>query len=152
MILGPKRFLARIGMIAGFAIIAVIILIVGIQHRFIVWAWLIYLYLLAASSTFLPVLWAMIFNAELHDDVPSFANPPSLKDDHQAIERLQQHYKRIFGTLIFWKSAARRNGWFHYYCVGWTIFSSAIIPFLTQAIDTADLASKWLVTNLCSLC
>jgi hypothetical protein len=138
-----RRVAARIVMIAAILVVAAIVLLIGLQHKFTVWAWLIYLYLLLAASTFVPVLWAILFNAELHDDVPSFAESP-LKDNKEAIHRLQQHYKRIFGTLIFWKSAARRNGWFHYYCVGWTIFSTAIIPFLTQAIDPADSASKWL--------
>lgn len=55
---------------------------------------------------------------------------------------------RIAGTLVFWKSAARKNGRFHYCCISWTIFSTAMIPFFTQAINPADPASKWLVTTI----
>jgi hypothetical protein len=144
-----KRDRARIvGMIAGNSIVAAIVFILGLQHNFTVWAWLIFLYLLLAIASFMPVLWAILFRAEPHDDVPSFAKSPFLKGKTEVIERLEQHYKRISGTLVFWKSAARRNGWFHYYCIGWTIFSTAMIPFLTQAINPADSASKWLVTTI----
>lgn len=52
------------------------------------------------------------------------------------------------GTLGFWKREATRNARFHYYCLWWTIISSSLMPFLTQAIDPSDTTSKWFLTTI----
>jgi hypothetical protein len=64
----------------------------------------------------------------------------------EAKQRLEQHYSRLRGTLAFWKREAAKAGTFHYYTLSWTIISSSLMPFLSQAIDPMDPVSKWLLT------
>jgi hypothetical protein len=93
-----------------------------------IWSWLIAAYIILALLTFLPSLWAILFNAKLYDVGSSFDDSPHFSESAKAT--LKQHYSRIYGTLIFWKSAARKYARFHDYSLCWTIFSSAIVPFL----------------------
>jgi hypothetical protein len=108
-----------------------------------VWGWIIVLYLLAAFLTLLPTLTAVFGKVKLKPGGPSFEKAqfkPATK------KRLSDHYERMQGTLAFWKREAARYGRFHYYSLWWTIISSSLMPFLTQAVDPKDPASKWLLT------
>ena len=107
------------------------------------WSALIIAYLTLAVLTFLPTLKAIISGVKLNEGGASFSDSGF---SEKAKLRLEQHFSRLQGTLAFWKREATRSARFHYYCLWWTIVSSSIMPFLTQAIDAKDAASKWLLT------
>src|SRR5579872_3346710 len=102
-----------------------------------IWSFSIALYLGLALITFLPTLKALISSVKLNEGGASFEDS-GFSD--KAKVRLEQHFSRLQGTLAFWKREATRNSRFHYYCLWWTIISSSIMPFLTQAIDPRDAA------------
>lgn len=108
-----------------------------------VWSWLIVIYALLAFVTLLPSLQALFSGVKLNEGGASFRES---QFSEEAKRKLEQHFSRLKGTLAFWKREAVRNSRFHYYCIGWTILSSSIMPFLTQAINPNDPASKWLLT------
>jgi hypothetical protein len=108
-----------------------------------IWSWAIAIYLGLAAVTFLPTLKVLLSGIKLNAGGASFKD--STFSDGAKL-RLEQHFSRLQGTLVFWKREATRNARFHYYCLWWTIISSSIMPFLTQAIDPKDAASKWLLT------
>ena len=108
-----------------------------------VWGWLIATYIALAFVTLLPTLQALFSGVKLNAGGASFRES---QFSEEAKLKLEQHFSRLHGTLAFWKREATRNSRFHYYCLCWTILSSSIMPFLTQAINPADAASKWLLT------
>lgn len=108
-----------------------------------VWSWLIAIYLALAFLTLLPTLQALFSGVKLNAGGASFRES---QFSDAAKKKLEQHFSRLQGTLAFWKREATRNSRFHYYCLCWTILSSSIMPFLTQAINPSDPASKWLLT------
>ena len=108
-----------------------------------VWGWVIVGYLALAFLSFIPTLKTLIASVKL---LPGGASFQQSDFSSEAKARLERHYSRMQGTLGFWKREAARAGNFHYYCLWWTIISSSLMPFLTQAIDPADLVSKWLLT------
>lgn len=108
-----------------------------------IWNWLTTTYLSLAFLTFLPTLWAICRGTELKPGGASFDVSPHFSEE--ARQLLNQHYSRINGTLSFWKSEAAKNARFHYYCLWWSIISSALMPIFTQFIEKgADV--KWLLT------
>jgi len=80
----------------------------------------------------------------LHDGGDSFDKCLHFSPENK--EKLKAHYSRIYGTLLFWKTEATKNGRFHYYCLWWTTISSVLMPFLSQSIDANLPSSKWLLT------
>nr|VFK58616.1 MAG: hypothetical protein BECKTC1821F_GA0114240_102524 [Candidatus Kentron sp. TC] len=110
-----------------------------------IWAWLSIGYLVVAFLTFIPTLSALLSGVKLNGEGASFEES---RFSPEAKERLAQHFSRLQGTLAFWKREASRNARFHYYCLWWTIISSSMMPFLTQAIDGKDPASKWFLTTV----
>ena len=109
------------------------------------WSWLIASYLGLATLTLLPTLSALFGKVKLNPAGASF-DESNFSDEAKA--RLNRHYSRMQGTLAFWKREATRNSHFHYYCLWWTIVSSSLMPFLTQAVDANDTASKWFLTTV----
>jgi hypothetical protein len=85
--------------------------------------------------TFIPVLKAMLRKVKLHPGGESFAESQYFKDENKKL--LQQHYTRLYGTLIFWKNKAEWHKRFHYYTLCWTIPISILIPIISQTIDTS---------------
>jgi hypothetical protein len=110
-----------------------------------IWGWLIGGYVALAFLTFLPTLFALLSGVQLKVDGASFDQSAFSPEGR---ERLSQHLSRMQGTLAFWKREATRNARFHYYCLWWTIISASLMPFLTQAIDPSDPASKWFLTTI----
>jgi hypothetical protein len=109
------------------------------------WGWLIVSYIGAAVLTLVPTLHAVFAKVPLKEGGVSFEGSSFSAD---AKKRLMDHFSRLQGTLGFWKREAARNGRFHSYCLWWTIFSSSSMPFLTQAIDPSDHASRWFLTTV----
>ena len=109
------------------------------------WSWLIASYLALALLTLLPTLTALLGGVKLNPGGASFDESTF---SNEAKEKLKRHYSRMQGTLAFWKREATRNSHFHYYCLWWTIVSSSLMPFLTQAIDPTDKASTWFLTTV----
>jgi hypothetical protein len=107
------------------------------------WSASIIAYLALALLTLVPTLKALISGVKLNEGGASFKDSGF---SEKGKLRLEQHFSRLQGTLAFWKREATRSARFHYYCLWWTIVSSSIMPFLTQAIDANDAASKWLLT------
>jgi hypothetical protein len=108
-----------------------------------VWSWLIAIYIALAFVTLLPTLRALFSGVKLNEGGASFQES---RFSEEAKLKLEQHFSRLQGTLAFWKREATLNARFHYYCLCWTILSSSIMPFLTQAINPTDPSSKWLLT------
>ena len=109
------------------------------------WSWLIVSYLALAFVTLIPTLRALFGKVKLN---PGGASFDESNFSIEAKARLNRHYSRMQGTLGFWKREATRNSHFHYYCLWWTIVSSSMMPFLTQAVDPTDMASKWFLTTV----
>lgn len=107
------------------------------------WSGLIIAYLFLATLTLTPTLRALFWGVRLNKGGASFENS---QFSSESKKRLEDHYSRIEGTLLFWKKSAEESRQFHYYCLAWTIISSSLMPFLTQAIDPSEPTSKWLLT------
>jgi hypothetical protein len=107
------------------------------------WTILIASYIFTVFVSFMPVACAFLAGVKLNEGGSSFE---SSKFSPEGKTRLINHYSRLQGTLGFWKKQAIQNQRFHYYCLFWIILSSTLMPFLTQAIDASDPASKWLLT------
>jgi hypothetical protein len=97
--------------------------------------WLIasIVYFLLAFITFIPSLRAILKKVKLYPGGASFSESPYFSD--KAKTSLEQHYSRIQGTLLFWKNEANKYTRFHFYCLGWTIPSSILVPVITQLMD-----------------
>lgn len=108
-----------------------------------VWSWVIVGYVAITFLSFIPTLKALLAPVKL---LPSGASFDQSHFSNEAKTRLERHYSRLLGTLGFWKREAAIAGRFHYYCMWWTIISSSLMPFLSQAIDPAVPVSKWLLT------
>lgn len=103
--------------------------------------WLIatILYIAAAIISFVPVLVAALGKIRVAKQEPAFDECPNF--DEAQIDRLNRHYKRMAGTLAYWKKTATAYRRFHTYVLIWTIPSSVLIPVLTQSIDENNYAS-----------
>ena len=145
---GAAAYWTKVSFLGILGLAGIVIGVLVWRHQESIWGKLIVLYLFVAVYSFAPALWAFVFKAKVENRKMDFAASLSLPFKDEQIKRLERHYERILGTLGYWKTVARRNELFHYYCLGWTIFSSAIMPFLTQAIDPSDPASKWLLTTI----
>ena len=111
------------------------------------WTMWIICYIGLSVLTFIPVVVAMLKKVKLHDGGESFAESPHFSEESK--KRLQQHYSRIQGTLIFWKNKAEWHKRFHYYTLSWTIPVSILIPIITQSLDTTT-ESKLFLTIISS--
>jgi hypothetical protein len=100
------------------------------------WKIAIISYLIIAVLTFIPVLIAMLKKVKLHPGGDGFAQSPHFSEANRKL--LQQHYSRLYGTLIFWKNTAEWHKRFHYYTLCWTIPISIMIPIISQSIDTTS--------------
>jgi len=107
------------------------------------WAIFLSLYVLAASWTFWPIIKAIRKKVNLDEAVFSFKDCEHFTDKNKV--RLEHHFDRLRGTLVFWKNTAAKYGRFHYYSMAWTIAGGISIPVLAQAI-TSDPYSKWSLT------
>lgn len=47
-------------------------------------------------------------------------------------ERLQANFRRMGGTLGFWKNRAERWRRLHFYCIVWTLLAGILVPVLAQ--------------------
>jgi len=103
--------------------------------------WLIatILYVAAAIISFVPVLVAALGPIRVGKKEPELNECPHFDDGQK--ERLNRHYKRMAGTLAYWKKTATAYKRFHTYVLIWTIPSSVLIPVFTQAIDEKNYAS-----------
>lgn len=111
------------------------------------WSISIICYIAVAIITFIPVFVAIIKKVPLNPAGKSFSDSTYFSAEN--IEVLNQHYTRIYGTLIFWKNKAEWHKRFHYYTLSWTIPISILIPIITQSIDTT-IASKLFLTIISS--
>lgn len=105
------------------------------------------LYGVVVGITFVYCAWPLVFGARLFHGGPSFQNCPHF-DDSQ-VQRLQQNYERIHGTLRFWKGKAVGYTRIHYYCVLFTIIASWAVPLITATVPDISQA-KWLILTISS--
>ncbi len=99
------------------------------------WMTAIIIYILLAILSFIPVLIAILRKVKLHAGGFGFEKSPHFSEHNK--ELLEQHYSRIYGTLIFWKNQAEWRKRFHYYTLFWTIPISICIPVLVQYVDSS---------------
>ncbi len=107
------------------------------------WTISIIAYILLALLTFIPIVKALVKKVKLHPGGESFSESPYFSDANKKL--LQQHFTRLYGTLIFWKNKAEWHKRFHYYTLCWTIPVSILITIITQTIDTS-IESKLFLT------
>jgi len=107
------------------------------------WDQATFTYVAAALLTAMPIISAALRKVKLHPNGCSFKDSPNFEEDDK--QRLEQHYSRMHGTLLFWKNAAEKYRRFHYYCLLWSIPISVTIPIVTQAITDGN-GSKLFLT------
>ncbi len=109
--------------------------------------WIVFIvtYLVLAAVTLFPTVKAMMKKFDLQEAKFSFTDALHFSDDQKT--RLEHHYSRLQGTLVFWKNNAEKYGYLHFYCVFWIIIGGIATPVLIQAIDVSNPnVSKWCVT------
>lgn len=113
-------------------------------------SWIIFIVIYSglAIASFLPVAKAMLRKFSLNEARFSFSDCPNFSE--KAKLRLEQHYSRLQGTLVFWKNTAEKYGHLHHYCIFWIIVGGIAIPVLIQSIDSGQNQGfvKWIVTAI----
>lgn len=106
--------------------------------------WLIFFitYSVIAIVTFMPVFCAIVQKVKLNPGGDSFQSSIYFSEEEKMI--LEQHYTRIYGTLVFWKNQSEKYRRFHLYTLLWTIPSSVLIPLITQFISSDNLSKEFL--------
>lgn len=103
-------------------------------------------YGVAALVSFYPVAKAMLKKFNLQEAAFSFKDSPHFSEEE--IIKLEQHYSRLQGALVFWKNCAAKYGFLHHYCIFWVIVGGISTPTLIQSIDSGDSPVKWAVTGI----
>ncbi|WP_156096848.1 hypothetical protein [Amycolatopsis jejuensis] len=107
------------------------------------WTLVLVCYVAIAFVSFTPTAVTICRKGKLLSGKPSFE--ASIHFSDLAKTRLMQHEERIRGALTYWKSRAEKAQSFQHYCLVWVTLSTALVPFLSQAV-TSDPTSKWTVT------
>lgn len=113
----------------------------------ITWEKAVWVYIILAILSFIPVLIAILRKVKLNPGGDAFDSSPHFSEDSKKL--LNSHYTRIYGTLIFWKNKAEWNKRFHTYTLVWSIPISILIPVITQSVDNLN-ASKLFLTIISS--
>lgn len=108
-----------------------------------IWLTSTIVYCILAVLTFIPVLTAILKRVKLHPGGTAYDESPYFTDEQK--NRLNQHYTRMQGTLLFWKNRALKHNRFHHYTLIWTTAISIILPILIQTIGDQNF-SKILLT------
>lgn len=95
--------------------------------------------------TVVPILLAFLRRVRLEDAVPWFEGATQLRGQQQ---RLQDHYARIRGTLVYWKNQATAHHRVHLSRVLWSLLSSALLPVLIQFYEPQKPAAVVFMTIL----
>ena len=112
------------------------------------WTIAIYAYCSLLMVSFWPVVPSLLRKVALKPGGSAFSDSPHFSEN--AKKRLEQHFSRIHGTLLYWKNQAAKYEALHYYCLIWTIPSAVIIPVLTQSVTDSN-HSKLLLTIVSSV-
>jgi hypothetical protein len=86
----------------------------------------------AIVTTGVPIIWSFLGFVKLNDPGPWFEQAANLG---LHAPRLEAHYKRIEGTLRFWKNKAAAHQRLHQGRVMWSIISGVSLPLLVQRFD-----------------
>ena len=76
------------------------------------------------------ILRAALEKVQVNAGAPGFDDAFGFSDE--AKKRLEDHHKRIEGTLIFWKNQAALYERMYRYAILWSILSGVLIPVLIQ--------------------
>ena len=95
--------------------------------------------------TTIPITTAFLKKIKLNDVGTWFQDGSNLGDQQT---RLQEHFSRIQGTLVFWKNKAAAHHRLHSARVIWSLISAVSLPVLIQFYDSSD---KWAVAFLTGL-
>lgn len=99
-----------------------------------VWVIAVGVYALAALLTGIPIIKIMVKKV-IPENVPDdIASHPDLSE--KAKRRISDNYKRLAGSLGFWKLRAKQNRWLTTYVTWWAIPSSIAIPIIVQSSDS----------------
>lgn len=107
------------------------------------WGVALTVYVLAAVVSLIPVAVRLARLVQLLPAGPSFDQSPHFSDEAKVL--LMQHWDRIHGTLVFWKTQAARYKAFHTYSLVWVSVSTVLVPLLAQAV-TVNAWSRALLT------
>ncbi|WP_148308107.1 hypothetical protein [Actinoplanes friuliensis] len=83
-------------------------------------------------TTGIPIIWSFLGFVPLNDPGPWFKQAANL-GPHAS--RLEAHYERIVGTLMFWKNKAAAHQRLHQARVMWSLISGVSLPLLVQRFD-----------------
>ncbi|MDM8533917.1 hypothetical protein QUF55_04340 [Clostridiaceae bacterium HSG29] len=100
--------------------------------KFDVWQIWIIVYIIFAVVTLVPVVKAIFKKIKLNPGGKRFEE--CLHFTVEGRKRLDDHYSRIKGTLIFWKNKAEMYKYLHYYCLIWSTTIAVSIPVIAQFI------------------
>lgn len=89
--------------------------------------------------TIVPIIRAFLKKIDLHSVGTWFENANNLGAEQ---ERLQEHFSRIRGTLVYWKNKAAYYQRLDSARVVWSLISAVTLPVLVQFYDATD---KWAV-------
>lgn len=111
------------------------------------WTIAVITYIVIATLTFIPVLVAMLRKVKMVKDEKSFPESPHFSEASKKL--LIENFKRLQGTLLFWKNKAAANKRFHYYTLCWSIPVSVLIPIILQGMDTTSESKLFLTIISC---
>ncbi|RSM74150.1 hypothetical protein DMB66_01660 [Actinoplanes sp. ATCC 53533] len=84
------------------------------------------------GTTGVPIIWSFLGFVPLNDPGPWFEQARNLGTH---APRLEAHYKRIKGTLRYWKNKAAAHQRLHQARVMWSLISGVSLPLLVQRFD-----------------
>lgn len=90
------------------------------------------------------ILWAALQKVKINGVAPGFENAFGFSDSSKT--RLQDHYKRIEGTLSFWKNQAALYERMYSYAILWSILSGVLIPVLIQDYSSSNFWARVFMT------
>lgn len=96
-------------------------------------------------GTVVPVAQALLHQVKL-DKAPVWMEESGLLGKEK--ERVEAHYSRLKGTLVYWKNEAAAHQRLHMARVVWSLLSAVLMPVLIQYYDATD---KWANAFLTSL-
>ncbi len=106
--------------------------------------WLISIYIFIGLITVsgIPIVFAILRKVKLNPGGNSFEECTCFSDDSKL--RLESHFSRMQGTLVFWKNKAELYKFLHYYFLIWSTVIITTVPIILQFITKENYSSIFL--------
>ncbi|MBI5283583.1 MAG: hypothetical protein HY874_00675, partial [Chloroflexi bacterium] len=99
-----------------------------------------------ATVTALHLLLPLFKKEKLFPGGAGFDDTPHFSEANR--KRLNEHYSRLEGTLLFWKNRAVFYGRLHNWAVLWSIAAAFLVPIVLQWYDPDNTWSRLFMTCL----